>query len=79
MLVTSSSTPRTQLSSRGLRNAPVKNTRIMCSIIEAMKINAPQWWICRMSNPPRTSKLRFNVEANARDIGTPRSLSNTPW
>ncbi len=39
---TSSSTPRIQFSSRGLRNAPVKKTRIMCSIIEKRNISAAQ-------------------------------------
>ena len=60
--------PTTQLTSRGLRNAPVKNTRIMCVTIAAMKIRAAQWWICRMSRPPRTSNDSRSVEANASDI-----------
>ena len=55
--------PMTQLSSRGLRNAPVKKIRNMWTIIEAMKNSAAQWWICRMSRPPRTSKLMFSAEA----------------
>ncbi len=63
--------PTIQLSSRGLRNAPVKNTRIMCVTIDAMKISAAQWWICRMSRPPRTSNDSRSVEANASDISTP--------
>ncbi len=53
----------TQLSSRGLRNAPVKNTRIRCTTIEARNSSAAQWWIWRMSSPPRTSKEIFSVEA----------------
>jgi hypothetical protein len=52
-----------QLSSRGLRKAPVKKTRIMWTIIAAMKIIAAQWCICRMSRPPRTSKEMSSVEA----------------
>ena len=53
----------TQLSSRGLRNAPVKNTRNMCTVIAATKIRAAQWWICRMSRPPRTSNDSRSVES----------------
>ena len=52
----SSSTPTTQLISRGLRNAPVKNTRAMCSAIAPMNTNAAQWCIWRISRPPLTSK-----------------------
>ena len=68
-----SSEPITQLSSRGLRNAPVAKTRIMCTSIAAMKIIAAQWCICRISRPPRTSKEMCSVEEYASDIGTPRS------
>ena len=52
-----------QLSSRGLRNAPVKNTRSMCTTIAATNSSAAQWWIWRMSRPPRTSKVMSSVEA----------------
>ena len=65
----------TQFSSRGLRNAPVKNTRIMCTNIAAMKSIADQWCICRMSRPPRTSKEISSVEAYASDMCSPRSWS----
>ena len=53
----------TQLISRGLRKAPVKNTRSMCTDRAAMKSSADQWWICRMSRPPLTSKEMSRVEA----------------
>ena len=66
-------TPSSQLTSRGLRNPPVKNTRSMCATIAATNSSAAQWWICRMSRPPRTSKEMFSVESNARDIATPRN------
>ncbi len=56
-------TPMIQFVSRGLRNAPVKNTRAMCTTIAATKISAAQWWICRISRPPRTSKEISRVEA----------------
>ncbi len=59
----SSRKPKTQLISRGLRNAPVKKTRIMCTSIAATKTRAAQWWIWRISRPPRTSKLMSIVEA----------------
>ena len=55
--------PISQLISRGLRYAPVKNTRSMWTVIATMNRSAAQWWICRMSRPPRMSKLMFSVEA----------------
>ncbi|MDH6610727.1 hypothetical protein M2164_006362 [Streptomyces sp. SAI-208] len=55
--------PNTQLSSRGLRKAPVKNTRIMCTSMPVTKTSAAQWWICRISSPPRTSKLMSSVDS----------------
>ncbi len=71
--------PITQLSSRGLRNAPVKNIRSACTAIAATNSSAAQWWICRMSSPPRTSKLIRSVEAYASLIFTPVSLVQLPW
>jgi hypothetical protein len=65
-------TPISQLTSRGLRKAPVKNTRSMWTAIAATNRIAAQWWIWRTSRPPRTSKLIPMVEAKASDIGTPR-------
>ena len=65
--------PSTQLSSRGRRNAPVKNVRNMCTVIAATNSSAAQWWICRISSPPRTSKEMCSVDANASDISTPLS------
>ena len=70
--------PTTQLTSRGLRKAPVKKTRIMCVTIAAMNSSAAQWWICRMSSPPVTSNDRCRVEANASDISTPCIGANGP-
>ena len=52
-----------QLSSRGFRYAPVKKILIMWAMMPAMNRSAAQWWICRMSSPPRTSKLMCSVEA----------------
>ena len=68
-----STIPISQLSSRGLRYAPVKKIRIMCTMIAARNSSAAQWWIWRMSSPPRTSKLMFSVDAYASLIRTPRS------
>ena len=65
--------PMTQLSSRGLRNAPVKKTRNMCTVIDTVNISADQWWIWRMISPPRTSKLMSTVDLNASLIGMPLS------
>ena len=61
----------TQLSSRGLRNAPVKKTRNMCTVIETVNNSADQWWIWRMMSPPRTSKLMSTVDLKASLMGMP--------
>ncbi len=68
---TKSRKPKIQLTSRGLRNAPVKKTRIMCTNMPARKTSAAQWWICLINRPPRTSKLMCIVELNASDIRWP--------
>ena len=68
-----STTPMSQLISRGLRNAPVKNTRSRWHTIAATNRIAAQWWICRISSPPRTSKLMFSVDAYASLMCTPSS------
>ncbi len=65
----------TQLSSRGLRNAPVKKTRSMCTDMAATNTSAAQWCICRTSRPPRMSNEISSVEAIAADISMPRSGS----
>src|SRR6476661_2894730 len=73
----------TQLISRGLRNAPVKNTRSMCTDSAMMNISAAQWWICRISSPPLMSKEMSTVERYASETVTPRSgryePSYTTW
>ncbi len=51
-----------QFSSRGLRKAPVKKMRHMCTTIEPVKMSAAQWCIWRTSSPPRTSKEMFTVD-----------------
>ena len=67
-----------QLASRGRRNAPVKNTRIMWANIAIMNINAAQWCIWRTNRPPRTSKEISSAVAYARDISTPLSGRYAP-
>ena len=62
-----------QLSSRGLRNAPVKKMRAMCTAIEPTKMSAAQWCIWRMTSPLRTPKDRLTVEAKAAETLAPRS------
>ena len=57
-----SSVPMTQFSSRGLRKAPVKNTRHMCTRMEQMNSSAAQWWICLITRPPRMSKEMSTVD-----------------
>jgi hypothetical protein len=59
----SSVTQISQVSLRGRRNAPLKNSRSNTRHTAAAKIRAAQWWICRISNPPRTSKLRSMVDS----------------
>lgn len=51
----------------------MKKCRIMCVSIAARKISAAQWWICRISSPPRTSKLMASVDAYASDMRMPFS------
>jgi len=46
----------------------------MCTAMAATNRFAAQWWIWRISSPPRTSKLMCSVEAYAWLIGTPSSL-----
>ena len=48
-------------------------------MIAATNRSAAQWWICRISRPPRTSKLMFSVEAYASLIRTPFSRVYVPW
>ena len=56
-------TPMIQLSSRGLRKAPVKKMRAMCTAIEPRKMSAAQWCVWRMSRPDFTSKESPTEEA----------------
>lgn len=51
----------------------MKKTRSMCTLIAATKTSAAQWWVCRISSPPRMSKLMCRVELYAEVIGRPRS------
>ena len=48
-------------------------------MIAARNRSAAQWWICRMSSPPRTSKLIRSVDAYASLIRTPFSFVYDPW
>lgn len=66
-------TPISQLSSRGLRKAPVKKIRARCITIAATKTSAAQWWVCRISRPARTSQLSRTVEAYAAEVVAPSS------
>ena len=63
MASTSRVTPTIQLSSRGRRKAPVKNTRHRCTTMAATNTSAAQWCIWRITSPARTSKLMSRVEA----------------
>jgi len=76
--MSSSRTPITQLASRGLRNAPVKNVRNMWATSAAMNSCEAQWWTCRTNSPPRTSNERRSVLSYAWDMATPRKPSKAP-
>ncbi len=65
--------PMTQLSSRGLRNAPVKKMRPMCVTIAAAKTSAHQWCACRITSPACVSNDSFSTDAYAPVIVRPCS------
>ncbi|MNW67358.1 hypothetical protein D3C74_459360 [compost metagenome] len=44
-----------------------------------MNSSADQWWIWRMSRPPRTSNEVCSVEAKASDMSTPFMVAGSPW
>ncbi len=48
-------------------------------MIATMNMSAAQWWICRISSPPRTSNEMFSVDWYACDIVMPSSLAYEPW
>ena len=62
-----------QLTSRGRRNAPVKNTRQTWTTIEATNTSAAQWWTCRINRPARTSNDSRMTESKAADTSAPWS------
>ncbi|OUD85259.1 hypothetical protein BC477_12660 [Clavibacter michiganensis subsp. michiganensis] len=43
----------------------------MCRPMDATNSSAAQWWICRMSRPPRMSNEMSSDEDMATDISTP--------
>ncbi len=55
--------PIVQFSSRGLRKAPVRKMRPMCTTIDPVKMSAAQWCIWRISSPPRTLKEMLHRRA----------------
>ncbi len=71
--------PTSQLSSRGLRNAPVKKMRAMWVTMDAVNTSADQWWTWRMSRPPGTSKDMNSVDSKALVMWTPCMVSSGPW
>jgi hypothetical protein len=73
MASSNSTTPMTQFSSRGLRNARVKKTRHRCTTIAATSTSVAQWWVWRMSKPARTLNDSRMVESNAAETRAPLS------
>ena len=71
--------PISQLTPRGLRNAPVK--KIRSTWIPIAATNRPRRPVVdlRISRPPRTSKLMFSVDWYAWLIVMPSSLMYEPW
>ena len=70
MANTSSPNPSSQLSSRGRRKPPVKNTRARWATMTATNTTAVQWWIWRIRSPAWTSNERCSTESKAcRDRG----------
>ena len=65
--------PSRYVRSRGLRKAPVKNTRSRCSTIIATNTFAAQWCVCRISRPAFTSHDRCTTDSYARLIDCPSS------
>ena len=63
-----------QISQSGSRNRPRKNTQISRRPTAATDRSADQWCTCRISSPPRTSKLMSSVDWYARLIVRPSSL-----
>ena len=55
-------TPIRYVSSRGLRNAPVKKIRSMWTTIAATNTFAAQWCVCRMSSPAFTRREMSRTE-----------------
>ena len=67
----------TQISQSGSarpQNRPRKNTRSSRRHIAATNRSADQWCTCRISSPPRTSKLMASTDWYAWLIGAPSSL-----
>jgi hypothetical protein len=67
----------TQISQSGSarpENRPRKNTRSSRRQIAATNRSADQWCTCRMSSPPRTSKVMASTERYAWLVVTPSSL-----
>ena len=74
----SSATQISQSGSARPENRPRKNARSSRRIIAATNRSADQWCTCRISSPPRTSKLMSSMDWNALLIGTPSSLWYEP-
>ena len=69
----SSATQISQPGSARPQNQPRKNDRSSRRHIAATNTSADQWCTCRISSPPRTSKLTASTDEYARVIVTPSS------
>ena len=71
----------TQISQPGSarpENRPRKNARSSRRHIATTNRSADQWCTCRISSPPRTSKLMASTDRYAWLIGTPSSNRYEP-
>ena len=74
----SSATQISQPGSARPENRPRKNARSSRRHIAATNRSADQWCTCRISSPPRTSKLVASTDRYAWLIGTPSSNRYEP-
>src|SRR6266568_3534292 len=74
----SSATQINQPGSARPENRPRKNARIRRRHTAATNTSADQWCTCRISSPPRTSKLVASTDRYARLIVTPSSNRYEP-
>ena len=79
MLTGSSATQTSQPGSARPENRPRKNIRSSRRHTDAANTSADQWCTCRISSPPRTSKLMASTDRYAWLTVAPSSQLSGPW